>query len=240
MSFSVQDIIKDAFDRTGIYPGASASGVPEDMASMGLKLLRGLIDGYNVRNMIMFSQSKTETTVPEDGVINVTAPGSPSGFGNIASIQKVMVKLTEDQAGELDFVPYQDFDLHPNGAWVYTYRQCPTVMNDGDDWEISLKPSFAGRKVIVHYNRPIPCNSDTEYSIPDEYRELFTLGLGVKLFTVYPRQDERMRNYFVQELEAITHSITAKQGESKMLMYNRYGRPSLAARGDAGTFLMGG
>lgn len=107
MSFSVSDIINDAFDRSGIYPNASMSGVPEDMASMGLKLLRGLIDGYNVRNMIMFSQSKTVTTVPENGVIEVSSQDVSSGFGTIASIQKVMVKLTEDQASELDFVPYR-------------------------------------------------------------------------------------------------------------------------------------
>ena len=237
MSFTVSEIIRDAFDRTGIYPNVGRSSLPQDMADMGLKLLKGLVSGYNIRNMITSSQSKTEATVPEGGVISVTGHGG--GWATIASIQKVLVKLTEDQAGELEFVPFQDFDLHPNGAWVYTYRQNMTVTSDANDWEISLKPSFAGKKVIVHYNRPFPCESDTEYSIPDEYRELFTLGLGVKLLTAYPRQDEKMRNYFVEELNAITNSITAKQGEAKMILYNRYGRPSLAARGDAGDFLMG-
>lgn len=233
MSFAVSEIIRDAFDRTGIYPNVGSSSLPQDMSDMGLKLLKGLVSGYNVRNMIMSSQSRAEVSVPADGVIQTA--GENSGFQSIASVQKVMVKVSLDQAGELEFVPFQDFDLHPDGAWVYTYSQ-----NGPDDWDIYLKPGFAGKKVIVHYNRPFPCESDTEYSIPDEYRELFTLGLGVKLLTTYPRQDEKMRNYFVEELNAITNSITAKQGEAKMLLYNRYGRPSLAARGDAGTFLMGG
>lgn len=231
--YSVNEIIRDAFDRTGIYPNVGESSLPQDMADIGLKLLKGLVSAYNVRNMIMSSQSRAEVQIPADGVISTS--GENSGFDSIASVQKVMIKVTADQAGELEFVPFQDFDLHPGSAWVYSYRQ-----NGPDDWEIYVKPGFAGRRVIVHYNRPFPCERDTEYSLPDEYRELFTLGLGVKLLTAYPRQDEKMRNYFVEELNALTNSITAKQGEAKLLLYNRYDRRSLSARGDAGDFLFGG
>lgn len=230
--FKAQDIVHDAFDRTGIYPNPTDS-LPGDQFNIGLKLLKGLCDGYNIRNMILSLQRKATLRIPSTGVIVARKDGTVF-IDDVASIQKVLLKVSDEEAGELDFVPYQDFDCYPGGSWIYTQHQ-----TGADEFELEFKRGLSGRTAIIHYNAKFPCEVDTEYYLPDEYRELFTLGLGCKLLTAFPRQDEKMKNYFEAELQELTNSITAKQGESKMLLYNRYGRRSLSARGDAGNFLMG-
>lgn len=241
--FTASDIINDAFDRTGIYPNPSGA-LPGGYTAMGVKLLRGLIENYNVKNMILSTQRKAVLTADASGIIDArkSTEEHPTAFNDdVASIQKVLVKISDEQAGELEFVPFKDFDLYPGGAWVYTYRQ------DGSNaYEIQMKSGFGGRSVIVHYNVPFVLDGDTtaemvqtEFYLPDEYRELFILGLGVKLFKVYPRADEKMENGWKEELRTLTNDITAKQGEAKLVQYNRYGCRSLSAIGDSGTFLMG-
>lgn len=231
--FKAEDIVYDAFDRTGIYPNPRDS-LPGDQFNIGLKLLKGLCDGYNIRNMILSLQRKATVQVPLNGIIVAKKDGTDF-IDDIASIQKVLIRVSDEEAGELDFVPFQDFDTYPGGSWVYTYHQTGPA-----EFELEFKRGLAGRTAIVHYNASFPCEVDTEYYLPDEYRELFTLGLGCKLFTVFPRQDEKMEKRFDSERLSLEQSISAKQGESKMLMYNRYGRPSIAARGDSGAFLFGG
>lgn len=231
--FKAEDVVYDAFDRTGIYPNPRDS-LPGDQFNIGLKLLKGLCDGYNIRNMILSLQRKATLQIPSTGVIVARKDGTVF-IDDVASVQKVLLKVSDEEAGELDFVPYQDFDCYPGGSWIYTQHQ-----TGADEFELEFKRGLSGRMVIIHYNAKFPCEVDTEYYLPDEYKELFTLGLGCKLFTAFPRQDEKMEKRFDAERSALEQSIAAKQGDSKMLMYNRYRRTSIADRGDSGAFLLGG
>lgn len=218
MSFSVKDIINDAFDRTGIYPNPTET-LPGEYFSMGLKLLRGLVSFYNTRNFIIPTQRMVEVTVPGSGHIRMakTEEGVEPVIEPCASIQKVYIGLADDTNRELNFKSLQTWPSCYNGQAVYSWNQT----GDGE-FDLMLQRWCAGRKATVVYNVPIECDVDTEYFLPPEYCELFTLGLCLKLLGAYPRESDQMFTKMSDELKALTDAIVAKQADAKTLEWNRH------------------
>lgn len=226
MAFTVKSIINNAYDNSGIFPN-STSTLPGEMTEFGLKVLQGIVNTYNTQGVILPTQRRAEFKV--DGqIMNIP---SPYTFNDeIAGITKVYLK-NGDINTELDFIPFAAFD-GTQSAYTYSYNQ--VIANN---MSVFFKKPLIGREVIMHYVAPIECELNTEYYLPAEYEELFTLSLIVKLLTRYPRENPEVANNFEKELASVRNAIVAKQTENKLVTYNRYDYDSLWQLGNSGKFL---
>lgn len=238
--FTVKDIIIDAYDRTGIFPNAT-DGLPGEFVTMGLNLLKGLISQYNIRNYLTFTQQKVafnaslETTFGTDDVTRSITNDVVAT--NAITIQKIYLKnnINGDNALEMKFMPFQEFDKCSVNIPVYAYRQ----INDLQ-FIINFKSPYVGRSVVAYYNEKIVVTLNAEYAISDEYKELYILGLCDKLLTYYPRKDDAMKQYITAELASAISNITAKNAASRLIIANKYNCDSCSNEYfDSGVWLYG-
>lgn len=229
MSFTVKQIINNAYDRSGIFPN-STSTLPGEMTESALKILQGIIQTYNIQGILLPTQRRVEFTIKSQ---RMTLPDvSQEGLKEpVANIQKVYIKENGDSALELDFVPFVSFDAYPN-SYTYTFNQ-----TRANEFDLYFKKNLVGRDGILLMVAPIECELNTEYYLPFEYEEFFTLSLVVKLLTIYPRENDGMQNRFIEELASCRNAIVTKQAENKLITYNRHSFNSLWDLGNSGAFL---
>ena len=72
--FTTRDVIKDAFNRSGIWTNAT-SPLPAQYTARGLDRLRGTIAYFNKENYLTFSQKKVNATAKEIVTIGVDDAG---------------------------------------------------------------------------------------------------------------------------------------------------------------------
>ena len=224
MSISVKEIIEDAFDRTGIWPNPTDE-LPGEYFTLGLKILKGIVGNYNIKNYLIFSQKKI--------LVNLTSNNTiVDDFGNlvytindentqdkdildIANISSVGLQIRTGNNVELEFIPYEIFENY-SGRYCYTYRQV-----DAQKWELYFRPEMLGTKLCVVYNEQLKCEKNSEWMAPTEYKELFVLSLCSKLLTVYPRTSDSMKTNIDVELASLIAQIESRQYNNKLQMYNR-------------------
>lgn len=221
--FTVKEIINDAYDRSGIFPN-STSTLPGEMTESALKVLRGAIATYNIQGILLPNQRSVEFSIDNEiKSEDLTEEG-------IASIQKVYLRYDNAQrAIELDYVPFASFPLAHD--YTYTYNQV------GEDFRIYFKKPLVGRTCLMHFITPIVCDLNTKYYLPFEYQEFFTLTLICKLLDMYPREDDTMKEGFLQELTSVRNAIVAKQEENKLNIYNIHHYGTTYSMGMSGAFL---
>lgn len=233
MSFTVKEIINDAYDRSGVFPCPSDS-LPGEMFAMGYKLLQGLIQTYNIRSYITSTQRMTELKVPADGVLHLarTEEGVEPAIEDVAAVCKLYLVNSEGANTEFKFTSFMNFPKYSQGSHVYTWNQAEEYAYD-----VYVQKWLAGRKVLVGYVVPFACEVDTKYFLPPEYKELFTLGLCIKLLGVYPREDKTMLESMGGELQNLTGAIEAKQADAKLIEWNTHDFVSRQAAFESGSFL---
>lgn len=226
MAFTVKQIINNAYDRSGIFPN-STSTLPGEMTESALKLLQGIIQTYNIQGVLLPTQRRKEIKITSTSMKIPNEQFEDS----VAGITKVYVTNGDEHNTELDFIPFATFDGCPS-SYIYTYNQLTS-----NEFDIYFKKFIVGKKVIIYYVTPIECELNTEYYLPSEYEELFTLSLVVKLFNMYPRENTAIADEFKNELASVRNAIVAKQTENKLIMYNRYDYDSLWSLGNSGKYL---
>lgn len=233
MSFTVKDIINEAFDRSGIYPNPT-DALPGEYFSMGLKALQGLVSHYNTRNYIMSTQRMVELKIPASGCIKLgkTEEGVEPAIEDVAAISTVYWKQSETVNKRLNFVSFMNFPGYMPGNYIYSWNQTGEYQFD-----LIFQKWMAGKDVTVVYNVPFECQKNTVYYLPLEYKELFVLGLILKLLAIYPREDKTMYEQILEELKSVTGAIEAKQADSKVMEWNTHDYVSKQAAFESGSFL---
>lgn len=233
MAFSAKDIINEAFDRTGIWPSPS-DALPGEMFDQGLKVLKGLIHFYNIKNYITCTQRMVEVEIPQDSVVHMskTEEGVTPVIDNVTNINKVYWKNSDENNTELGYTSFMTFPKYASGNNIYTWNQVGEY-----DYDVIFQKWMAGKTVIICYNVPFECERNTKYYLPPEYSELFILGLCVKLLDIYPREDTKMLEGMSGELQALAGAIEAKQADAKILEWNQYDYKSKQAAFESGSFL---
>lgn len=233
MSFTTKDVINEAMDRCGIWPNPSDS-LPGEYFDQGLKVLKGLIHTFNIRNYITCTQRSVLVDVPADCVIHMTKsePGPKPFIDDVTNVTKVYWQNSEGVNTELKYVSFMEFPGYMPGNYIHTWNQVGEY-----SYDVILQSWMRGKKVLIMYNVPFECERDTVYYLPPEYNELFILGLCVKLLAIYPREDKQMLENMGQELGSIIGSIEAKQTSAKILEYNRHDFASRQAAFGSGSFL---
>lgn len=235
MSFTVKDIINDAYDRTGIFPNPS-DALPGEMFELGLKLLRGLVHFYNIKNYITCTQRMVTVKVPSDCTVKMakTDEGVTPKIENVAGVSMVYLKQGGSNM-ELKYTAFMNFPKYSSTSPVYTW-------NDAGEYafDVMFQPWLKGREVIIMYNVPFDCDKNTVYYLSPEYKELFTLGLCLKLLSANPREDNKMYEQMADELKALTNAIEAKQSDAKIIEWNVHSYIGRRAAFESGEFLFGG
>lgn len=231
MAFTVKSIINNAYDRSGVFPN-STSTLPGEMCEGALEVLKGIINTYNIQGILLPTQTREEFEITKPKIIISKRPDAQAQVNeDIAAISKLYVKENEESAYELDYIPFKDFDAFPN-SYNYSYNQ-----TRANEFELYFKKNMVGRTAILHFMRPIECELNTEYYLPFEYEELFTLSLVVKLLTMYPRENDKQQENFKEELASVRNAIVSKQAENKLQMYNRHAYNSMWELGNSGRYL---
>lgn len=240
--FTTRDVIKDAFNRSGIWTNAT-SPLPAQYSARGLDRLRGIIAYFNKQNFLTFSQKKVNASVAETLTIGVD-DADRSVTNDIAtasmpnSIQKVyyIASGTSNALSEINFVPFTEFELYSAGSPVYTYRQLSDLQ-----FEMNFKSGYVGRPIVIHYNEGISVELDKSWALPDEMRELWTVGLEAKLLDDYPRLNgDTKKNSVALELQNMISAIAGSNGAARLDEFNHYGEPYSYARFLSGVDLYGG
>ena len=228
--FTTRDVIKDAFNRSGIWTNAT-SPLPAQYTARGLDRLRGTIAYFNKENYLTFSQKKVNATAKEIVTIGVDDAGR--GISNMPnSIQRIynILEGTTNAIREFHFVPYKEFEVYSAGSAVYTFRE----LNDLQ-FELSFKSGYVGRTIVIHYNEGIEVGLDKDWALPDHMRELWTVALELKLLDDYPRLNGDTKKTSVSvELANLVSAISGSNAAARLEEFNHYGR-----RGDYESFLAG-
>ncbi len=234
--FTTRDVIKDAFNRSGIWTNAT-SPLPAQYTARGLDRLRGTIAYFNKENYLTFSQKKVNATAKE--ILTIGVDDSERGISNdipVANMPNSIQRIYHILAGttnairEFHFVPYKEFEVYSAGSAVYTFRE----LNDLQ-FELSFKSGYAGSPIVIHYNEGIEIDLDKEWALPDHMRELWTVALELKLLDDYPRLNgDTKKNSVGVELANLVSAISGSNAAARLEEFNHYGR-----RGDYESFLSG-
>lgn len=233
MSFTVKEIINEAYDRTGVFPNPT-DALPGEFFDRGLKALKGLVNYYNIRNYITCTQRMATLKVPADGIVHLEKTDedvTPKVY-DVTNINKVYWQNTEGGNIELKYVSFMEFPGYSQGNYIYSWNQVGAY-----SYDVILQKWMVGKTVDICYNVPFECEVDTVYYLPPEYCELFTLGLCLKLLTIFPREDTKMYEQMGAELQTLTGAIEAKQSSAKILEWNRHDSYDRQAAFRSGSFL---
>lgn len=226
--FTTKDVIKDALDRTNVWPN-STSPVPDNYMNSALRRLRGILADFNNRNFLTFLQRKasflaaeTLTVGVDDSGRNITNDvGTDEKIAHIGNCYWMVGQSEANSVNQkLEQVPFSDFEQYGSDAPVFSYRQ----LNDLQ-WELSFKQMYFGKRIVLHYNEAISVGLNSEWALPDDMRELWTVALCCALLSDFPRPDDSMKLSMNAELEKMISSVGGKNAAARLNLFkaHRYG-----------------
>ena len=193
-------------------------------------MLKGVIYTYNTQGVLLPTQRRSELPCNNTHFEIIDTEGKVL---DVAVINRIYWRREENTPSiEVEYVPFMAFDARPN-SFCWTYNQ-----TEENRFDIYVKPLMVGKPMTIHWCAPVKCELNTEYTMPPEYEELFTLSLCVLLLNAFPRENDAMKSGFESQLAATRNAIVAKQAENKLIMNNRYLQDPYT-RGISGQFLFG-
>ena len=241
--FTTKDVIKDALNRTGIWPN-STSPIPDNFVNAGLRRLCGIVADFNNRNFLTFAQRKVTFQAAETLTIGVDdenrglANDIPVN-GKIAAFSTCYWMVAANTASsvnqKLESVPYSDFEMYSVGSPVYSFRP----LNDLQ-YELNFKQQYFGKNIVLHYNEAVDVELNSSWALPDDMRELWTAALAYALLADYPRPDDSLKVSLKEDLDKIISSVGGKNASARINLFNIYSNGSSYERFISGVDIYGG
>lgn len=224
---TTRSIITEALNRSNLV--SRRQSAPADMVETAFRLLRGIAAQYSKDNLLQFLVAEsTHDLDRREFVIGSTDTDAPEGtYLDVDMDAPLLGKVTrmywrpKDPHNfgtwiDLKLASWDDFDQYPDTSGVFTFQPV-------NDLQAVIKTKLLpdqNAQVKVIYNKRWEIGLDDDLRIPEEYVELFTLALTVKLAITFPRLNTEQVTILKDELKDMVNTVKVNTRATKYVSRN--------------------
>jgi len=224
---TTRSIITEALNRSNLV--SRRQSPPADMVETSFRLLRGIAAQYSKDNLLQFLVAECDHDLDRNEfVIGSVDASAPEGtYLPVDMDAPLLGKVTRmywrprdpHNMGtwiDLKLTSWEDFDQYPVTSGVFTFQPI-------NDLQAVVKTKLLAdqnAEVKVIYNKRWEIGLDDTLRIPEEYVELFTLALTVRLAETFPRLSTEQVTILKEELKGMVNTVKVNTRAIKYVSRN--------------------